>query len=398
MPFRANLNHCLCPSLLTHSAYYFALGMCLSILATRSSSMTFAQERDPSSGEPAIGPTPQAVSDAVAENWAQLVLAGVDTEFPNKLSVTYANASQIATPREMFPAFFGCFDWHSSVHGHWLLAKILKSHPRIASADAIRDALNRHLTQENILAETAFFSREEQKSFERMYGWAWYLRLVAEVDTWNDNDARRWRENLRPLEHLLVSRIKAYLPRLEYPIRTGEHPDTGFALGQILDYATIIHDSELEQLVVARAKKYYTTDARYPVEYEPSGQDFFSSGWNEADLMRRIIEPSKFAVWLNRFLPDLDEQLGDGTISPVAVSDLTDGKLVHLAGLNLNRAWCMQSVAESLPKDHPLRKPLRQSAIGHLQAGLNYINSGHYEGDHWLATFGLYASSVESRR
>ncbi|CAD75571.1 conserved hypothetical protein [Rhodopirellula baltica SH 1] len=333
------------------------------------------------------------MTSEMADQWAELVLHGVDTEFPNKLSLVYSNPDQIGTPQEHFPAFYGCFDWHSSVHGHWVLVRLLKTHPEMPAATKIRETLSRHLTAENLKHEAEFFARDENKSFERMYGWAWFLRLAMELDSFEDDDAVQWRGALEPLEELLVERITAYLPLLTFPIRTGQHPDTGFALGQVLDYARARGLNELEELVITRARDFYLADTDYPVQYEPSGHDFFSSAWNEADLMRRVLSPEDFASWLDAFVPNLQQQLTDGTISPVSVSDLTDGKLVHLAGLNLNRAWCLQSVANHLPEQHPLVVAIRTNAREHLVAGLAYINSGHYEGDHWLATFGLYAIS-----
>ncbi|MCC9644238.1 DUF2891 domain-containing protein [Rhodopirellula sp. JC740] len=337
------------------------------------------------------------LTSEMADQWAELVLHGVDTEFPNKLSLVYSNADQIGTPKEHFPAFYGCFDWHSSVHGHWVLVRLLKLHPEMESASRIRATLSRHLKKENLEQETEFFARDENKTFERMYGWAWFLRLAMELETFEDDDAKRWRASLAPLESLLVQRIQAYLPLLTFPIRTGQHPDTGFALGQVLDYAKLHGLTDLEALVVERATDFYSKDVAYPLAYEPSGHDFFSSGWNEADLMRRVLPAPEFANWLTKLMPDLVRQLGDGTVAPVGVSDLTDGKLVHLAGLNLNRAWCLQSVAEHLPDSDPRVPLLRRSAADHLTAGLSYINSGHYEGDHWLATFGLYTISGAGR-
>ena len=332
------------------------------------------------------------MDESTANAWAKLVLKGVDTEFPNKMSLVYSSADQIRTPRETFPAFYGCFDWHSSVHGHWVLTRLLRRFPTMDSAPQVRKTLARHLSKENLLQEAEFFGRDEQKTFERMYGWAWFLRLTMELDAWDDVDARSWRENLRPLEKVLIDRINTYLPLLTFPIRTGQHTDTGFALGQILDYSRAMKLRELEELVIARAKNFFNRDAGYPVHYEPSGHDFFSSCWNEADLMRRVLSKDDFEKWLAEFVPDLGRQLNDGTISPVSVSDVTDPKIVHLAGLNLNRAWCLQSVAGALKPSHPLRQPLNASAASHLSAGMAYINSGHYEGDHWLATFGLYAA------
>lgn len=351
-----------------------------------SGSISSAQSTTQSTASPRAG-----LDASTANQWAQLVLQGVDTEFPNKLPLVYSTKDQIKAPREHFPAFYGCFDWHSSVHGHWVLVRLSKKHSAIESAPQIRKVLARHLSAANLKKESEFFSLDEQKNFERMYGWAWLLRLVMELESWEDPDAESWRENLRPLENLLVKRIQEYLPRLTYPIRIGQHTDTAFALGQILDYARAMKHEELERLVVDRAKAYYAADIDYPVHYEPSGHDFFSSCWNEADLMRRVLPQQEFEKWLGEFVPKLPQQLSDGTIAPVSVSDVTDSKIIHLAGLNLHRAWCMQSVASALRQDHPLRKQLADSAQLHLDAGLAYINSGHYEGDHWLATFGLYA-------
>jgi hypothetical protein len=328
---------------------------------------------------------------AAAEAWAQLVLENVDIEFPNKMSLVYVDASQVKTPKENFPAFYGCFDWHSSVHGHWVLVRLLKTQPDLKAATKIRTALNEHLSAENLQQEAEFFARDEHKAFERMYGWSWLLKLSSELNGWDDADAVKWRENLAPLETVLLERIENYLPKLTYPIRTGQHTDTGFALGQLFDYSQVTNNTALEQQVRQCAKRFFLDDADYPVSYEPSGHDFFSSCWNEADLMRRVLSPEQFAQWLEKFVPDAATQLTDGTVEPVEVSDVTDGKLVHLAGLNLNRAWCLKAIASALPASHPLRKPLQTSALRHLRAGVAYVNSGHYSGDHWLATFALYA-------
>lgn len=337
------------------------------------------------------------VSEEVAQRWSNLVLENIDIEFPNKMSLVYTSADQIKTPKANFPAFYGCFDWHSSVHGHWVLVRLLKSSGNLENAPVIRERLDAHLSRANLLQEAAFFAKDEHKSFERMYGWAWLLRLVIELDGWQDADGQRWRKNLRPLEEVIVDRLVGYLPKLSFPIRVGQHTDTGFALAQVLDYAQSTKNENLEELVVSTARRFYLADKDYPVHYEPSGHDFFSSCWNEADLMRRILPQEEFAKWLAEFLPKVQQQLTDGTITPVEVTDVTDGKLVHLAGLNLNRAWCLRSVAAALPGEHPLVEPLRISAQQHLSAGVAYVNSGHYAGDHWLATFALYAI-VESKQ
>ncbi len=372
---------------MTHR-FYSRVGLaCLLPLAFTLATLAQAQDAAPSHGQVDF----DRLEVQTANAWAELVLKNVDIEFPNKMSLVYVDASQVKTPKQNFPAFYGCFDWHSSVHGHWVLARLLRTVPDLPSAPRIRATLREHLSKANLEQEAAFFNRDQHKSFERMYGWAWFLRLVMELDGWDDPDARRWRENLRPLERVLQKRIDAYLPLLSYPIRVGQHTDTGFALAQLLDYAQATGRPELAALVAETAKGFYADDKDYPVDYEPSGHDFFSSCWNEADLMRRLLPAKEFASWLENFVPNVKRQLTDGTIQPVEVTDVTDGKLVHLAGLNLNRAWCLRAVADALPTGHELKKPLIVSARRHLQAGVEYVNSGHYEGDHWLATFALYA-------
>ena len=243
----------------------------------------------------------QPLSPEQASALAALALAGLDREYPNKPSNVLGSAASVVPPRDVFPAFFGCFDWHSSVHGHWLLVRILRDYPDLPEGAAIRRRLAEHFTADKLAKEAAFFADDLNKSYERMYGWAWLFRLVAELHTWDDPDARQWRAHLQPLEEVLVRRCQAYLPLLSFPIRTGEHPDTGFALAQTLDYARTVGNEELEKLLVDRARTYFLADRDYPVRYEPSGQDFFSSGWNEADLMRRILTPSGIAPGFHRF-------------------------------------------------------------------------------------------------
>ena len=335
----------------------------------------------------------QSISDEQAAQLAQLALAGIEREFPNKPANVMASEKDILSPKQMHPAFYGCFDWHSSVHGHWMLIRLLKSNPEHANAQRSREILARSLTAENIAVEAKYYEQPENKSFERMYGWAWLLTLAAELDHWSDPQAAQWRVALKPLETKIVDLTKAYLPRLTYPIRTGVHPDTAFALGQIHDYAVVVNDEELKRLIIDRAKSYYSNDRNYNTDYEPSGEDFFSPSLNEADLMRRIMTQSDFAKWLQDFLPNLKPGANCQLLVPVVVSDVTDGKLVHLAGLNLSRAWCMRGIASHLPEGDA-RKSLLQAAYSeHLQAGLKYVFSGHYEGEHWLGTFVTYASS-----
>jgi len=335
----------------------------------------------------------QKLSEQQVSNFAELALKNIQTEYPNKPGNVVVDEASVRTPRQMHPAFYGCFDWHSSVHGHWMLIRLLKDYPDHLIGTEIRKKLSENLSAENLQGELAYFLEDQHRSFERMYGWAWYLRMVAELNDWQDPAGRQWRENLRGLENLLVERTIEYLPKLSWPIRTGIHPDTGFALGQILDYARVVNNQQLADLIVQRARDFYLNDIDYPTRYEPSGQDFFSSGLNEADLMRRVLPADEFLVWFDRFLPGLKEGDGGNLLQPVSVSDVTDGYIVHLAGLNMNRAWCMLGVASVLPDTDNRRELLKKSAIEHAQAGYRYVFSGHYEGEHWLATFAIYLQS-----
>ena len=330
------------------------------------------------------------LTDEQVASFANLALKNIQTEYPNKPGNVVVDAESVRSPQEMHPAFYGCFDWHSSVHGHWMLIRLLKEYPNSAVEAEIRKKLNENLSEENLSGELSYFEEKQHKTFERTYGWAWYLRIVDELENWDDADGKKWRENLRGLEELLVQRTIDYLPKLSFPIRTGVHPDTGFALGQILDYARKLKRKNLEELVIQRAKDYYSDDVNYPTKYEPSGQDFFSSCLNEADLMRRVLSQDQFTTWFDKYLPTLLDGEGGNLLVPVEVSDVTDGYIVHLAGLNLNRGWCMQGIASALPESDPRVALLTKSAREHAEMGFRYVFSGHYEGDHWLATFAIY--------
>ena len=337
------------------------------------------------------------IEDAQAAALAKLAIDGLNREYPNKPSNVLAGPKDVLSPKQLHPAFYGCFDWHSSVHGHWMLVRLLKTNPNHQLAQASRERLAENLTQKNIDAEVAYFQTKENRSFERMYGWAWLLRLQAELHTWDDPQARQWQEALKPLENQIVSLTLGYLPRLTTPIRTGVHPDTAFALGQILDYARTVGNQDLQQAIEKRAHEYYLGDRNYASDYEPSGEDFFSASLNEADLMRRILPAQEFAAWLDRFLVPTEASSHAKLLTPVVVSDVTDGKLVHLAGLNLSRAWTLDAISEALPKEAQWKAPFARSAQAHLDAGLAYVFSGHYEGEHWLGTFAVYAITAVGR-
>lgn len=330
------------------------------------------------------------LTDAQVTAFAKLALKGIPQEYPNKPSNVMDSAADVRSPKDMHPAFYGNFDWHSSVHGHWMLVRLLRDYPQTERADEIRSMLNSQLTPEKMRTEAEYFRAAHNKSFERMYGWAWLLQLVRETHTWKDTDAARWRANLEPLEVTIVQRIHEYLPKLTYPIRVGTHTDTAFALSMILDYARTLGNKSLEELVIRKAREFYLKDRDYPAHYEPSGHDFFSSGFNEADLMRRILPAAEFSDWLDGFLPQLKANDMGRMMEPVEVSDVTDGHLVHLAGLDLARAWTMNGIAHALPEQDPRRQLLDAAVAAHARVGLTYVTSGHYEGEHWLATFAVY--------
>jgi Protein of unknown function (DUF2891) len=330
------------------------------------------------------------LSDSQVTAFVKLALDGLDREYPNKPAHVMTGPESKLSPREMHPAFFGCFDWHSSVHGHWMLVRLLKLYPEHPQAAEIRTRLDAHFTADFLQREADYFIEKENKSFERMYGWAWTLRLAAELHTWDDEQGRTWRRNFLPLEKKIVELTEAYLPRLSFPIRTGVHPDTAFALGQSLDYARIVGNQGLADLIEKRSREFYAHDKDYNETYEPSGEDFFSPAWNEADLMRRVLSPKEFVTWLDLFLPALRKGERQRLLTPVEVTDVTDGKLVHLAGLDLSRAWTLQGIAHDLPDSDSLKPRLLNSANEHAQMGFKYVFSGHYEGEHWLATFAIY--------
>lgn len=325
-----------------------------------------------------------------ADRFARLALAGLDREYPNKPADVLTSAQDVRVSREVHPAFYGSFDWHSSVHGHWLLVRLLRLHPGMPCASEVRASLNSHLTREALAAEAAYFEKKDNRSFERMYGWAWALRLAMELRAWDDPDARRWAENFAPLERQFVELSQKYLPRLTYPIRTGVHPDTAFALGQLLDYARSVHDGEFEKLIVGRARDYYRSDKVYPTTYEPSGEDFFSPGLNVADLMRRVLSRAEFSQWLDAYVPGLRSGDLGGWGRAAEVSDLSDPRIVHLVGLNLSRAWTIQGILAALDPADSRRSALEKAERLHAEAGLRHVFSGHYEGEHWLATFAVY--------
>jgi len=325
-----------------------------------------------------------------AVSLAQLPLKCIGQEYPNKLSQTLGSEEDLGNPKQLHPAFYGCFDWHSSVHGHWMLVKLLKLYPEVEIRDQIIKGLKTNITKENILLEIEYFNRTHENSYERTYGWAWLLKLVEEIHTWDHPIAADLERNLQPLADLIVSRYIDFLPRLNYPIRVGEHTNTAFGLTFAYDYAKTTNNEELKNLISKRAREFYMTDENCPLTWEPSGFDFLSPCLEEADLMRRVLSIDEFKIWFKKFLPAMAE--ADFVLKPAEVSDRSDGKLVHLDGLNFSRVWCLYGIASEHEEYNHLKKIARE----HLEKSLFNVANDSYEGGHWLATFALYAlSSVE---
>jgi hypothetical protein len=337
-----------------------------------------------------------SLSQSQASRFAKLALKCVSREYPNKPEHVMNDAGDVEGPKRLHPAFYGCYDWHSSVHGHWMLVRLLRTFPSIPEARAIRNALGASLSAENILTEVAYLKQPNRQSFERTYGWAWLLKLAEELQLWPDVDATMWSGNLQPLVEALAARYIAFLPKQTYPIRTGVHPNTAFGLAFALDYARSAGNKALETLIVERSLTYFRNDANYPAVWEPGGEDFFSPALMEADLMRRVLKPADFRRWFHRFLPKLTSGGLRKLLRPAVVTDRSDPKIVHLDGLNLSRAWCMRSIARALPRSDPARKILTDSARRHGRDALAHVASGDYAGEHWLASFAVYMLSTET--
>ena len=333
---------------------------------------------------------PAPVDPALAERFARLALACVHQEYPNKIAHVMGSDADARPPRELTPAFHGCYDWHSSVHGHWLLARVARLRPEAPFAAEARRALARSLTPENLAAEVRYLEGKGRVSFERPYGLAWLLQLGAELREWDSPEARGWAAALAPLEKASAGRIRDWLPKLTRPIRVGEHSQTAFALGLVLDWARAAGDAETEALVVSRSRDFYGTDRGCPLAYEPSGEDFLSPCLGEADLMRRVLPPAEYARWLAGLLPDLPGDGSSGWLEPGIVTDPTDPKLAHLDGLNLSRAWMLEGVAAGLPEGDRRITGLRAAARVHREKGLAAVTGEYYEGGHWLGTFAVY--------
>ena len=338
-------------------------------------------------------PVTTSLDPNAAARFAQLALDCVHREYPNKIAHVLASDADAKPPRALTPAFFGCYDWHSSVHGHWLLARLANLFPGTELAAKAREALARSLTPANIEAEVAYLRGPGRTSFERPYGLAWLLALAAELRSWDDPQARQWAERLAPLEIESAQRVMAWLPKLQYPIRSGEHSQTAFAFGLMSDWAQVRGDVGMARLLEARARVYYLNDRNCALGYEPSGEDFLSPCLAEADFMRRVLPPAQYADWLAKFLPGIPRNGRADWLTPGIVTDRSDPKLAHIDGLNLSRAWMLEGIASRLPEKDRRRAALLAAARAHAAAALPAVTGEHYEGGHWLGTFAVYLTT-----
>jgi hypothetical protein len=336
-------------------------------------------------------PLPNTTVDPqLATRFARLALACVHQEYPNKISHVLLADADARVPRELTPVFYGCYDWHSSVHGHWLLARVARLLPEASFAGEARAALDRSFTAENLAAELRYLEGRGRVSFERPYGLAWLLQLAAELREWGTPQARVWAELLAPLERAAAARIREWLPKLTRPVRVGEHSQTAFALGLVLDWTRTAGDAEMAALVASRSREFYASDRGCSLDYEPSGEDFLSPCLGEADLMRRVLASAEYARWLDAFLPGLPRDGRAGWLAPGIVTDPTDPKLAHLDGLNLSRAWMLEGIAAGLPERDRRVAAVRAAAAVHREKGSAAVTGEHYEGGHWLGTFAVY--------
>jgi hypothetical protein len=331
----------------------------------------------------------------VTDRFAKLALSCVHREYPNKISHLMNSDADVGTPRQLYPAFYGCFDWHSSVHGHWLLVRILNTDPDTPYRDVIIKTLSESFTPENIAAEVAYFEAPDRAAFERPYGQAWFLQLMTELRQADFPEAAGWVETLSPLEDLIETNTSKWLDKLLYPIRIGTHNQTAFAFGLMLDWSDTAMRPAFREKIAAKALEFHKADVNCPLAYEPSGEDFLSPCLMEADLMRRVMETGEYSDWLSKFLPQIPEDGSDTWLEPGEVVDPSDGKLAHLDGVNLSRAWALEGIASALPVDDPRRPALLASAARHKATGIAAVSDEHYAGSHWLASFATY---LETRR
>ena len=312
----------------------------------------------------------------------------IDQEYPNKPGIILDDSTGLQSPQTLHPAFYGCFDWHSAVHGHWSVVALLKKFPEMKNASELRTLLKNHLSKENISKELKYFMVASNNSFERTYGWAWLLKLDLELLTWDDPLGKELHKNLKPLADYISKKYINFLPKLNHPIRVGTHSNTAFGLRFAYEYALETDNYELKRVIRARAKVFYMDDESCPIGWEPDGTDFLSPCLEEANLMKYILPKKEFKKWLRKFLPEIFEK--EYKLAVGEVSDRTDGHLVHLDGLNFSRAWCLYNLAEDQDLKH-----LKRIADEHVNYSYPNLVGDDYMGGHWLASFALLAIASE---
>jgi hypothetical protein len=338
------------------------------------------------------------LDEANAARLVRIVLDNLVREYPNHVMHMLNSDADALPPRVLHPAFYGSYDWHSAVHSHWMLVRVLRRFPQTEVATGITALLDRHLTTANVTQECRYFEAPHRVSYERPYGLAWVLQLAAELAEWDNAEARRWRDALRPLEQLAAQRFTDWLPKLGHPIRGGEHANSAFSMALVYDWTQTVKDAALHQLIVQHSHRFYVADRDAPLGYEPSGQDFLSPALAEADLMRRVLPSAGFADWLNAFLPRLPDHVDADWLPVAEAGDPSDPKLAHLDGLNLSRAWMLEGIAESLPAFDGRRSALLNAAHVHARAGIAAIRQELYEGSHWLPSFAVYLLTRRGRQ
>ncbi|MFJ9453395.1 DUF2891 domain-containing protein [Herbaspirillum sp. NPDC101397] len=325
----------------------------------------------------------------LAAAYTEMPLTYLRQEYPNHIMHVLHSADDVLSPRAMHPVFYGCYDWHSAVHGYWLLLRCAKLYPTLPTQDKITAIFDEHFTPELMAQETAYFQVGGRASFERPYGFGWILGLEQELAASSHPRASAWHAAMQPLTLEIRKRLLEYLGKLTYPIRVGTHYNTAFALALALDYARAANDDELESAIVQASLGYYGKDVNYPAHYEPGGDEYISAALTEALLMSKVLDTTAFPAWFDTFLPQIDKI--ERLMQPAQVSDRTDPKIAHLDGLNLSRAWCMKHIARHLPAAHPAQPALTGAIERHLKASVDHVVGSHYSGGHWLASFALLA-------
>ena len=331
----------------------------------------------------------RALTPALGAGFARVALSHVTKEYPNKLDHVLNKRGDLKTPSQLHPVFFGSFDWHSCVHGYWLLATLLRLFPEMREAEKIEELFDRQLAPAKVRAEIRYLGQPLRATFERPYGWAWLLMLWAELSRHSSGKAERWSDALAPLAAAFSQRFLDFLPKATYPTRVGTHFNSAFAIALALEYAEVASNDTLRKVLAKKARTWYAGDSDCQA-WEPSGDDFLSSALMEAECMHRVLGTSDFSIWLDRFLPRLAVREPATLFTPAIVSDRSDGKIAHLDGLNLSRAWCWRSIAATWPVSDARRVVALEAAEMHLAASLPHV-AGDYMGAHWLATFALLA-------